>query len=95
MLLVIPTGGCSLPGQNTTLYLVNVYIHMFVSPAFPGMFDFTGKAKWNAWDGEKGKRLAGLWVCLCVCLVCESNLVQLLWRLRSNKILIQTNRQPS
>ncbi|CAL8340462.1 unnamed protein product [Boreogadus saida] len=25
------------------------------STAFPGMFDFTGKAKWNAWDAEKGK----------------------------------------
>ena len=24
--------------------------------AAPGMFDFKGKAKWNAWDAQKGKK---------------------------------------
>ncbi|XP_029936556.1 acyl-CoA-binding protein [Myripristis murdjan] len=26
-----------------------------VNTARPGMLDFTGKAKWDAWDKEKGK----------------------------------------
>ncbi|XP_022609677.1 acyl-CoA-binding protein-like [Seriola dumerili] len=26
-----------------------------VSTARPGMFDFTGKAKWDAWEQQKGK----------------------------------------
>ncbi|KAM3862198.1 acyl-CoA-binding protein [Diretmus argenteus] len=26
-----------------------------INTARPGMFDFTGKAKWDAWEKEKGK----------------------------------------
>lgn len=26
----------------------------FSFPARPGMLDFTGKAKWDAWEGKKG-----------------------------------------
>ena len=75
----LPQNGvvCSLPGQNTIILSGKCIHSHFVSPAFPGMFDFTGKAKWNAWDAEKGKRLVHLSVCLCICLVCEFNLVQI------------------
>lgn len=30
---------------------------MCVFPARPGMLDFTGKAKWDAWEGKKGQFL--------------------------------------
>lgn len=29
----------------------------FPSTARPGMLDFTGKAKWDAWDAKKGQFL--------------------------------------
>lgn len=31
-----------------------------MSAARPGMIDFTGKAKWDAWDKQKGKSFAPL-----------------------------------
>lgn len=30
--------------------------------AKPGLLDFTGKSKWNAWDKKKGARLPACWV---------------------------------
>ena len=32
------------------------FIHFRTFTARPGMFDLAGKAKWDAWDGKKGKK---------------------------------------
>lgn len=35
-------------------YSLLIVFFTFVSEARPGMLDFTGKAKWDAWEKEKG-----------------------------------------
>ena len=36
--------------KSMLIYILAYYFHM----ARPGMLDFKGKAKWDAWEGKKG-----------------------------------------
>lgn len=40
---------------NSELFLLSVCVHCIVGR--PGMTDFKGKAKWDAWDSRKGNKL--------------------------------------
>ncbi|XP_038645752.1 acyl-CoA-binding protein [Scyliorhinus canicula] len=45
------------PSDNDMLIIYGLYKQATVgdvNTARPGMFDLTGKAKWDAWDGRKG-----------------------------------------
>ena len=39
---------------RTMHVFVNIYLLAFLYIARPGMLDFTGKAKWDAWNNKKG-----------------------------------------
>lgn len=43
------------------------YVGFFLFPAKPGMFDMTGKAKWEAWNGLKGENSLKIWFHLTGC----------------------------
>ncbi|XP_023154459.2 enoyl-CoA delta isomerase 2 isoform X1 [Amphiprion ocellaris] len=41
--------------KDTNGDFLSEYIRKLDKPTRPGMLDFTGKAKWDAWEKQKGK----------------------------------------
>ncbi|EIM91491.1 uncharacterized protein STEHIDRAFT_73400 [Stereum hirsutum FP-91666 SS1] len=53
----LPKDGPIKPSQNEQLYFYSYYKQATigdVNTARPGLMDFTGKAKWDAWKGVEG-----------------------------------------